>query len=204
MLFPKRTRAIVKIEDGCDRFCSYCIIPKARGRVRSKPIEDIVKETETLSASGFTEVVLVGINLSAYGKDTGERFYDAVKAAADVDGIKRVRLGSLEPDHLTDEVLCNLAKIDKLCPQFHISLQSGSDSTLKAMNRHYTAEEYYELAMKLRNTFKNCTLTTDIMVGFPTETEKDFEETVAFAEKVGSRRYTFSLIRYAREHGRLL
>lgn len=183
--FSERTRAIVKIEDGCDRFCSYCIIPKARGRVRSKPIEDIVKETEALAASGFTEVVLVGINLSAYGKDTGDRFYDAVKAAADVDGIKRVRLGSLEPDHLTDEVLCNLAKIDKLCPQFHISLQSGSNSTLKAMNRHYTAEEYYELAMKLRNTFKNCTLTTDIMVGFPTETEKDFEETVAFVEKVG-------------------
>ena len=136
--FSERTRAIVKIEDGCDRFCSYCIIPKARGRVRSKPIEDIVKETEALAASGFTEVVLVGINLSAYGKDTGDRFYDAVKAAADVDGIKRVRLGSLEPDHLTDEVLCNLAKIDKLCPQFHISLQSGSNSTLKAMNRHYT------------------------------------------------------------------
>lgn len=146
----------------------------------------------------------MGINLSAYGKDTGDRFYDAVKAAADVDGIKRVRLGSLEPDHLTDEVLCNLAKIDKLCPQFHISLQSGSNSTLKAMNRHYTAEEYYELAMKLRNTFKNCTLTTDIMVGFPTETEKILRRLWLLQKKSGSKRYTFSLIRYAREHGRLL
>lgn len=183
--FNERTRAIVKIEDGCDRFCSYCIIPKARGRVRSKPLSAIFSEVEQLSKAGFREVVLVGINLSAYGKDTGDKFYDAVRTAASVDGIKRVRLGSLEPDHLTDEVIENLSKIEELCPQFHISLQSGSDSTLRHMNRHYTADEYYTLSKKLRETFKDCTITTDIMVGFPSETEDDFKNTVEFAKKVG-------------------
>ncbi len=183
--FNERTRAIVKIEDGCDRFCSYCIIPKARGRVRSKPIEVIKEEVSRLAAKGFCEVVLVGINLSAYGKDTGESFVDAIKAACDVDGIKRVRLGSLEPDHITDEVIEGLSRLDKLCPQFHISLQSGCDATLKRMNRHYSAEEYFELTQKLRSSFSDCTLTTDIMVGFSGETDEDFEETVRFSEKVG-------------------
>ena len=183
--FNERTRAIVKIEDGCDRFCSYCIIPKARGRVRSKPLSAIRAEVEKLSNAGFHEVVLVGINLSAYGKDTGDNFYDAVKTAAEVDGIKRVRLGSLEPDHLTDEVIENLAKIEELCPQFHISLQSGSDNILKLMNRHYTADDYFKLCQKLRKTFDDCTLTTDIMVGFPSESEEDFNQTVEFAGKVG-------------------
>jgi len=183
--FSERTRAIVKIEDGCDRFCSYCIIPKARGRVRSKPVEDIKNEVSQLAEKGFCEVVLVGINLSAYGKDTGESFAEAVKAACEVDGIKRVRLGSLEPDHITDEVIDELSKLKKLCPQFHISLQSGCNATLKRMNRHYTAEEYFELCEKLRKTFPDCTLTTDIMVGFSGETENDFNETVEFAEKVG-------------------
>lgn len=183
--FNERTRAIVKIEDGCDRFCSYCIIPKARGRVRSKSIADIISEVSALADAGFCEVVLVGINLSAYGKDTGERFYNAVKAAASVEKIKRVRLGSLEPDHLTDSVIDNLSKIDKLCPQFHISLQSGCDKTLKLMNRHYTAQEYFDLSKKLRDTFEDCTITTDIMVGFPSETNEDFLETISFAKKVG-------------------
>lgn len=183
--FNERTRAIVKIEDGCDRFCSYCIIPKARGRVRSKPLEQIRQEVEALAHKGFCEVVLVGINLSAYGKDTGDSFPDAVKTACEVDGIRRVRLGSLEPDHITDDVIEELSKLDKLCPQFHISLQSGCDATLKRMNRHYTADEYYMLCQKLRSTFPDCTLTTDIMVGFSGETDGDFNETVSFAEKVG-------------------
>lgn len=183
--FHERTRAILKIEDGCDRFCSYCIIPTARGRVRSKPVAEIAKEAQVLSAAGYGELVLVGINLSAYGKDSGERFTDAVAAACAPSGVLRVRLGSLEPDHITDEVIAELSKLPKLCGQFHISLQSGCDATLKRMNRHYTAAEYAALAQKLRTAFPDCTLTTDIMVGFAGETEEDFKETVAFAKKIG-------------------
>ena len=166
-----------------ERFC--CIIPTARGRVRSKPLEEIREEAAGLSQAGFREVVLVGINLSAYGKDTGAKFYEAVAAAGEPEGILRVRLGSLEPDHLTDEVLDGLSEIPKLCPQFHISLQSGCDRVLRRMNRHYTADEYAELCAKLRARFADCSLTTDIMVGFPGESEADFLETVAFAEKIG-------------------
>lgn len=183
--FNERTRANLKIEDGCDRFCAYCIIPTARGRVRSKPIADIAREAQTLSDKGFHELVLVGINLSAYGKDSGESFADAVEAASRPAGILRVRLGSLEPDHMTDEVIAALSKIPKLCGQFHISLQSGCDRTLQRMNRHYTATEYLTLAKKLRAAFPDCTLTTDMMVGFAGETEEDFRESVRFAETVG-------------------
>lgn len=183
--FNERTRANLKIEDGCDRFCAYCIIPTARGRVRSKPIADIRKEAQTLSDKGFRELVLVGINLSAYGKDSGEHFADAVKAACNPEGILRVRLGSLEPDHMTDDVIEALSKLPKLCGQFHISLQSGCNRTLKRMNRHYTAAEYLRLAEKLRAAFPDCTLTTDMMVGFAGETDEDFKESVQFAETVG-------------------
>lgn len=183
--FEERTRATLKIEDGCDRFCSYCIIPKARGRVRSKPIEDIQKEVAALADNGYREIVLVGINLSAYGKGGDLDLSDAVFAAAENEKIERIRLGSLEPDHITDELIEKLVKCEKLCPQFHISLQSGCDKTLKKMNRHYTAEEYAALCDKLRKSFKDCTLTTDIMVGFPQETEEDFSDTVEFAEKIG-------------------
>lgn len=183
--FEERTRATLKIEDGCDRFCSYCIIPKARGRVRSKPIEDIQKEVAALADNGYREIVLVGINLSAYGKGGDLDLSDAVFAAAENEKIERIRLGSLEPDHITDELIEKLVKCEKLCPQFHISLQSGCNKTLKKMNRHYTAEEYAALCDKLRKSFKDCTLTTDIMVGFPQETEEDFSDTVKFAEKIG-------------------
>lgn len=183
--FEERTRATLKIEDGCDRFCSYCIIPKARGRVRSKPIEDIQKEVAALANNGYREIVLVGINLSAYGKGGDLDLSDAVFAAAENEKIERIRLGSLEPDHITDELIEKLVKCEKLCPQFHISLQSGCNKTLKKMNRHYTAEEYAALCDKLRKSFKDCTLTTDIMVGFPQETEEDFSDTVKFAEKIG-------------------
>lgn len=183
--FEERTRATLKIEDGCDRFCSYCIIPKARGRVRSKDICEIKKETEFLANNGYTEIVLVGINLSAYGKNTDLDLSDAIFAVAENEKIKRIRLGSLEPDHLTDELLEKLAKCDKLCPQFHISLQSGCDKTLKNMHRHYTAKEYAHLCEKLRKTFKDTTLTTDIMVGFPQETDEDFEFSRKFAEEIG-------------------
>ncbi len=182
--FEGRTRAIVKIEDGCNRFCSYCIIPYSRGRVRSKPIDELEAELRTLSDAGFIETVLVGINLSSYGSDIGLNICDAVELAAGMN-FERIRLGSLEPDHITDDVIDRLAKIDKFCPQFHISLQSGCDSTLKAMNRHYTSAEYRKLCTKLRNAFEDTTITTDIMVGFPTESEEDFADNVNFAKEIG-------------------
>ncbi len=183
--FRERTRASVKIEDGCNRFCSYCIIPYARGRVRSKPIDELKNEIAALEKNGFSEIVLVGINLSAYGMGHDYNIVDAVKLAASFDGIKRVRLGSLEPDHITDEIITGLAEIPEFCPQFHISLQSGCDSTLKRMNRHYDSAEYFELCQKLRGAFKDTTITTDIMVGFPGETEEDFISSLEFAKKVG-------------------
>ena len=183
--FDERTRAYVKIQDGCNRFCSYCIIPTSRGRVRSKPIEQIKEEIEKIAANGFSEVVLVGINLSSYGQDLNISFPQAVKTACEVDGITRVRLGSIEPDHLTDEVIEELAKLPKLCPQFHLSLQSGCDKTLKAMNRHYTADEYRDICRKLRESFPDCTLTTDVMVGFAGETDEDFSQSLAFVKEIG-------------------
>ena len=183
--FRERTRASVKIEDGCNRFCSYCIIPYARGRVRSKPLDELKKEIAELEKNGFSEIVLVGINLSAYGMGTDKNIVDAVKLAASFDGIKRVRLGSLEPDHITDEIIDGLSEIPEFCPQFHISLQSGCDATLKRMNRHYDSAEYYSLCQKLRKAFDNTTLTTDVMVGFTGETEEDFEKSLEFVKKVG-------------------
>ena len=182
--FGGRVRAFVKIEDGCDRFCSYCIIPKSRGRVRSKPLEDLKQEVTDLAANGIKEVVLVGINLSAYGKGTDFNIVDAVETCAGVNGISRIRLGSLEPDHITDSIISRLSTVHKFCPQFHISLQSGCNKTLKNMNRHYTAEEYEELCNKLRAAFKDCSLTTDVMVGFHEETEQDFEESLAFVKRI--------------------
>lgn len=182
--FHERIRAFVKIEDGCDRFCSYCIIPKSRGRVRSKSLDMLKNEIETLSNAGIKEIVLVGINLSAYGKGENFNIVDAVEICNENDKIKRIRLGSLEPDHLTDEVIDGLAKCEKLCPQFHISLQSGCDKTLKSMNRHYTADEYKALCDKLRSSFENASLTTDIMVGFNDETELDFNESLDFVKAI--------------------
>ncbi len=181
--FEGHTRAFLKIQDGCDRYCSYCIIPTARGHSRFKPLNQIADEAAALAKEGYKEIVLVGINLSDYGKDTPNNLADAVEAASNPDGVCRVRLGSLEPDHLNETLLSRLAALPKLCPQFHISLQSGSDSILKAMNRHYTAEEFLTLCKTLRARFPGATLTTDIMTGFPGETAKDFEDSVRVAEK---------------------
>ncbi len=183
--FDGHTRAFLKIQDGCDRFCSYCLIPTARGRSRSKPLKDIDTELKALSENGYKEIVFVGINLSDYGKNTPYSLPDALRLAEKYEGIKRVRLGSLEPDHITDVMISELKTITKLCPQFHISVQSGCDSVLKAMNRHYTAKEYENLADKLRETFPDATITTDVLVGFPTETEKDFNTTVDFVKRIG-------------------
>ena len=179
------TRAFVKIEDGCDRFCSYCMIPFARGRVRSKPLQELSREITFLAEKGFREVVLTGINLSSYGKGEGFDLADGVKTAAAVKGIERVRLGSLEPD-LTDDLLIEkLAVEKKFCPQFHLSVQSGCDATLKRMNRRYTAEEYLALCAKLRAAFDLPAITTDLMVGFAGETEEEFGQTLAFLKEAG-------------------
>ena len=183
--FSERTRAFVKIQDGCDRYCAYCIIPYARGPVRSKPLSDITAELGQLAAQGYQEVVLVGINLPCYGKDLGLRLIDAVEAACQVEGIRRIRLGSLEPELLTAEDLKRLAAQPKFCPQFHLSLQSGCDRTLKAMNRHYDSAEYRRIVQDIRKAFENPSITTDIMVGFPGETEEDFRQSADFAKEIG-------------------
>lgn len=180
----EKTRAFVKIEDGCDRYCSYCIIPKARGHVRSKPLEDLKHELLAVSENGYKEVVLVGINLACYGKDLGLKLTDAVKLACDIDGIERVRLGSFEPEMLTNDDIVLLSKLPKFCPQFHISLQSGCDDTLKRMHRHYNSEEYGEIVNNIRKAFKQSAITTDLMVGFPGETEEEFQQSLNFAENM--------------------
>ncbi len=176
--FTGHTRAFLKIQDGCDRFCSYCIIPTARGRSRSKSLEQIKSEAAALSKAGYREIVLVGIDLSDYGKGTPLDLADAVLAVSEQTGVCRVRLGSLEPDRLTDGLIDRLAILPKLCPHFHISLQSGSDAVLKAMNRHYTVSEYLNLCLKLRARFIDAALTTDVMTGFPGETPEDFLESL--------------------------
>ncbi len=183
--FAERTRAYMKIEDGCDRFCSYCIIPTARGFVRSKPIEDIRSEAEALSKKGYSEVVLVGINLSSYGKGEKTDLCDAVDAVCEVEGIKRVRLGSLEPDHISDSMLERFKAQPKFCPQFHLSLQSGCDRTLKRMNRHYDTAFYTDLVERIRKMFPTAAITTDIMVGFAGETEEEFRESVEYLKFIG-------------------
>lgn len=183
--FSERTRAYLKIEDGCDRFCSYCIIPYSRGRVRSKPLEDIKTEVDMLSKAGFEEIVLVGINLSKYGTDLGLSLWDAVSTVADCEKVKRIRLGSLEPELLTREILKNLSRCEKFCPQFHLSLQSGCNSTLKRMNRHYNNSEYREIVENIRSLFENPSFTTDVMVGFPGEDEEEFKDSLMFVTSIG-------------------
>lgn len=183
--YENNTRAFVKIQDGCNMFCTYCIIPYSRGNFRSKPINDIIAEVEQLVNSGYKEVVLVGINLSFYGIDFGKRLVDAVEAVCNVDGIERVRLGSIEPEIMSEADIKRLSKLKKLCPQFHLSLQSGCDKTLKAMNRRYLTADYEKIVNLLRENFVDCSITTDIMVGFPGETDEDFELSLKFVEKIG-------------------
>ncbi len=196
--FEERTRAYMKVEDGCDRYCTYCIIPKARGDVRSKPLDEIEAEAVRLAENGFKEIVLVGINLTSYGKDTGKSICDAVAAAAKPEGIKRVRLGSLEPDHISDETLEGLLGEKKFCPQFHLALQSGCDATLKRMNRRYDTTFYRDLVSRIRKKFENCSITTDIMVGFAGETEEEFCESIAFLKEIGfARSHVFAYSRRA-------
>ncbi len=183
--FGEHTRAFVKIEDGCNRFCSYCIIPYARGRVRSKPLADLADEINRIADNGYKEVVLVGINLSAYGQDIGATLCDAVETVCKNEKILRVRLGSLEPEQMDEPVIARLSNQKKLCPQFHLSLQSGCDSTLRRMNRHYDTAEYERIVNSLKNAFENASVTTDIMVGFAGETDEEFQHSLEFVKKMG-------------------
>lgn len=183
--YENNTRGFIKIQDGCNMFCTYCIIPYSRGRFRSKPIEKLKAEAEQLASAGYREIVLVGINLSFYGIEYKLRLADAVEAVCAVNGIERVRLGSLEPEMITDDDIRRFAAQPKLCPHFHLSLQSGCDKTLKEMNRRYTTADYSELVKKLRENFENCSITTDIMVGFPNETDEDFAQSEEFVRKIG-------------------
>ena len=182
--FSDRTRAFLKIEDGCNRFCSYCIIPFARGRVRSASIEEIKNGIHTFEQNGYKEVVVVGINLSCYGQDIGESFKKGIITACK-SGNVRIRLGSLEPESMDLETLKAFAQYPNFCPQFHLSLQSGCDETLKRMNRHYTSAEYAEIVKNIRTVFENASITTDVMVGFPGETEEEFVKSLEFVKSIG-------------------
>ncbi|MBR3665602.1 MAG: tRNA (N(6)-L-threonylcarbamoyladenosine(37)-C(2))-methylthiotransferase MtaB [Ruminococcus sp.] len=182
-----KTRSYIKIQNGCDMHCSYCIIPRARGHIRSKPLESIVSEAKEMIASGHKEIIFTGINLCCYGRELGKelRLTDAVEAVCSLEGEFRLRLSSLEPELISDNDIRRMSLLDKLCPQFHLSLQSGCDRTLKAMNRNYTSSQYAELCDKLRSSFSGCAITTDIMVGFPGETEADHSESLRFARQIG-------------------
>ena len=195
----EHTRANVKVQDGCNQFCSYCIIPYARGRVRSRKMEDVLAEVHTLAFNGYQEIVLTGIHLSSYGIDTGENLLELIRAVHQVEGILRIRLGSLEPRIITREFAEGIAALPKMCPHFHLSLQSGCNTTLKRMNRRYTAEEYYEKCELLREVFDHPALTTDVIVGFPGETEEEFRESKAFLEKVNF--YETHIFKYSRRQG---
>ena len=197
------TRAFLKVQDGCNQFCSYCIIPYTRGRVRSRRPEEVVAEVRELASAGYQEVVLTGIHLSSYGVDfkeeERENLLSLIRQVHEVEGIRRIRLGSLEPRIITDDFAKALASMPKFCPHFHLSLQSGCDETLKRMNRHYTTEEYAAGCDILRRYFDNPAITTDVIVGFPGETEEEFEATKAFLERIGF--YEMHIFKYSRRAG---
>lgn len=195
----EHTRAYLKVQDGCNQFCSYCIIPYARGRVRSRAMDSVLSEVKSLADHGYQEVVLTGIHLSSYGIDTGESLLSLIQKVHEVEGIKRIRLGSLEPRIITEEFAASIAALPKMCPHFHLSLQSGCDETLKRMNRRYTSEEYFEKCQLLRKYFKEPALTTDVIVGFPGETQEEFEASRAFVDKVDF--YETHVFKYSRREG---
>lgn len=197
----EHTRAFIKVQDGCNQFCSYCIIPYARGRVRSRRFENVIEEVERLAANGFKEVVLTGIHLSSYGVDFEEAtgLLELIQAVNAVKGIERIRLGSLEPKIVTEHFASELSKLDKICPHFHLSLQSGCDATLKRMNRKYTTKEYERGCELLRKYFVHPAITTDVIVGFPGETEEEFEQTKAYLEHIHF--YEMHIFKYSKRKG---
>ena len=196
----EHTRAYIKVQDGCNQFCTYCIIPYARGRVRSRAKADVIREVTELAKNGYKEVVLTGIHLSSYGVDLeNENLLTLILAVHEVEGIQRIRLGSLEPRIITEEFAKTIAGLEKMCPHFHLSLQSGCDATLRRMNRRYTSEEYYEKCQLRRKYFHNPALTTDVIVGFPGETEEEFAESKAFIDKVNF--YETHVFKYSKRKG---
>lgn len=199
--FTEKTRAVIKIQDGCDRFCSYCIIPYARGRVRSRKPESIVSEIEKIAKEGIKEVVITGIHIASYGKDfkNDYKLIDLLEELNNIKGIERIRLGSIEPLLITEEFVNRLKKLEKVCHHFHLSLQSGCDETLKRMNRRYTTKEFKEIVERLRNTYKDVMLTTDIIVGFPGETEEEFKETYEFLKDI--KFYKMHIFKYSPRKG---
>lgn len=184
--YTEKTRAVIKVQDGCNNFCSYCIIPYAKGRVRSRKPESVINEIKNIVKKGTKEVVITGIHVASYGKDfeDGTKLIDLLEQINKIDGLKRIRLGSLEPNLITEEFVERLGNVEKICDHFHLSLQSGCDETLKRMNRKYTIEEFEKGVKLLRNKFPNVALTTDIIVGFPGETEEEFEKTYKFLKNI--------------------
>ena len=195
----EHTRAFIKVQDGCNQFCSYCIIPYARGRVRSRSIENVLAEVNRLAQNGFKEIVLTGIHLSSYGVDCDDNLLHLIREVHKVDGIERIRLGSFEPRLITEEFASELSKLEKVCPHFHLSLQSGCDETLNRMNRKYTTEEYARSCQLLRKYFDHPAITTDVIVGFPGETEEEFEKTKEYLEKIHF--YEMHIFKYSKRQG---
>ena len=199
--YTEKTRAVIKVQDGCDRFCSYCIIPYARGRVRSREPEHIIKEIKQIANEGIKEVVITGIHIASYGKDFKKdyKLIDLLEEINKIDGIERIRLGSIEPLLITEEFVQRLVKLEKICEQFHLSLQSGCDETLKRMNRRYTTQQFEEIVKRLRKAYDNVNLTTDIIVGFPGETEEEFAKTYKFLKKI--KFYKMHIFKYSPRKG---
>lgn len=184
--YTEKTRAVIKVQDGCDRFCSYCLIPFARGHIRSRAIDNVIEEVKRVVEDGFKEVVITGIHVASYGRDfkDGTTLIDLLEKINEIEGLQRVRLSSIEPIIMTDDFIERLSKLEKICDHFHLSLQSGCTETLKRMNRRYTAEEFFDATKRLRAKFPNAALTTDVIVGFPGETEEEFNETYKFLKKI--------------------
>ncbi len=199
--YTEKTRAVIKVQDGCDRFCSYCVIPYARGKVRSRSPKSVLKEIEEIAENGIKEAVITGIHVASYGKDfkNNYRLIDLLEEINKIEGIERIRLGSIEPLLITEEFVERLVKLEKICHHFHLSLQSGSDSTLKRMNRRYTISEFEEIAKRLRKVYNDVILTTDIIVGFPGENEKEFSETYNFLDKI--KFYKMHIFKYSPRKG---
>ena len=206
--YTEKTRAVIKIQDGCDRFCSYCLIPYARGRVRSRKPESIISEIQKIAKEGYKEVVITGIHIASYGKDfnlansnnsTNYALIDLLEEIDKIPGIERIRLGSIEPLLITEEFMQRLIKLPKICHHFHLSLQSGCDATLQRMNRRHTTEQFEEIVNRIRNYYKDVILTTDIIVGFPQETDEEFNKTYKFLEKINF--YKMHVFKYSRRNG---
>lgn len=199
--YTEKTRAVIKVQDGCDRYCSYCIIPYARGRVRSRKPESVLKEIKSIADKKIKEVVITGIHIASYGKDFKEEYklIDLLEEINQIDGIERIRLGSIEPTLITEEFVKRLSKLNKICDHFHLSLQSGCDETLKRMNRRYTTQEFEKVTRLLREAYPNAALTTDIIVGFPGETDEEFNNTYEFLKKVAF--YKMHIFKYSQRKG---